>query len=446
MDFNLKWFKDCHGPSYSHRCFLLLFLILMPAATIIATSCSAHSHGFANYAQGAKATAMGGAFTAIADDPTANYYNPAGIAFMDGTQTMLGSTVFTSRRAAFRSRGSSNMPGITSGRTFRLERETNILPYMHITHSTEDGFGFGLSGYSMWGQSNSWPDHWEGRFAPGGLASEITSYRAQAVMAYAPNEKLSLAAGIYHEWIDLTMSQKLWVPMLMTELDYSLGADGSGLGWIAGALLRPHERLSLGASYRSGIRYDLNPVNIKIKPEMPALGIHGTKGRMRFATPGILNVGAALKWEKLTVAFDVYWTEWSVQDRIKVKFDQPILGNSKQVKDNNWKDTFTYGLGLEYAVNDHLRLRAGYIFDQSPVPSSTLDPMVFFGDSQLFCLGAGLKKGKLSGDFSYSRVVSKDRRFDNSSGDFPNPGGGRVTGYFRNSSLDIFIASLAYRF
>jgi long-chain fatty acid transport protein len=41
--------------------------------------------------QGAKAMGMGNAFAAQADDPSALYYNPTGIAFLKGTQVSLGS-------------------------------------------------------------------------------------------------------------------------------------------------------------------------------------------------------------------------------------------------------------------------------------------------------------------------------------------------------------------
>jgi len=433
--------------SIAEKFFLHLLFLMIPVFSIgFLLPSLVHGHGFANYAQGAKATAMGGAFTAIADDPTANYYNPAGIVFLEGTRVMLGSTVFTSKKGYFETAGVSKMPGVTQGDKFNVKRDTNILPFAHITHATSEGFGLGFSGYSMWGQQNAWPDDWEGRFLPGGLKAEIASYRAQAVIAYAPDEKVSFSVGGFYQWIDLHTSQRLWIPMLMSEFDYSLDGNDTGLGWIAGILYKPHENFSLGISYRSRVHHDLDSLDVKIKPEIPALGIHNTRGTMRFTTPAVLKMGTALSWEKLTVAFDVYWTEWSVQDRIRVRFDQPVLGVAEQVQDKKWNNTFTYGIGVEYAVTDYLNLRAGYIYDPSPVPSGTLDPMVFAGDSQLFCFGIGLEKGRFQTDFSYSKIISKDRRFDNRSGDLPNPGGQRVVGDFKNSSLDIFIASLVYRF
>ena len=57
---------------------------------------------------GARAEGMGGAFTAVADDPSAIYFNPAGIAFVKGTQLQMDSLVVV---GLFRFHPSSTPPG-----------------------------------------------------------------------------------------------------------------------------------------------------------------------------------------------------------------------------------------------------------------------------------------------------------------------------------------------
>lgn len=415
---------------------------------VITISCSSyvHAHGFANFAQGAKATAMGGAFTAIADDPTANYYNPAGIAYLPGTQALLSTTVFTSWDGQFESDGTSGMPGVTRGDSFSIKDDTNFLPALHLTHSFPGGVSIGLSGYSMWGQKTEWPDDWEGRFTPGGLKAEMQSYRTQAVVAYAPTKHISVAGGVFHEWLNLSMSQNIWAQLLATEFDYSIEGSSTGVGWVTGVLLRPVEHVSFGLSYRSHVQHTFDDLDIGISPDAPAFGIHDTRGSLDFTTPAVLNLGAAFTWEKWTLAVDACWTEWSAQDALHIKFKRPIFGNPDSTLQKNWRDTWTYGIGVEYAYSDMLKFRAGYIYDESPVPSDTLDPMVFSGDSQLFCLGVGVEKGNFQCDASYSRLMSADRSFDNPNGDFPNPGGHRVVGEFTHSGCDIFIVNIAYRF
>src|SRR5207237_4180256 len=64
---------------------LIPLVILMIAA-------SAFGSGFALFEQGAKAVAMGGAFAATADDPSAIFFNVAGLAQQRRTEVMAGGT------------------------------------------------------------------------------------------------------------------------------------------------------------------------------------------------------------------------------------------------------------------------------------------------------------------------------------------------------------------
>ncbi|MBW2186420.1 MAG: outer membrane protein transport protein, partial [Deltaproteobacteria bacterium] len=58
--------------------------------------------GFHIREQGAKAMGMANAFVAQADDPSAIFYNPAGIAFQSGTQVSLGVTVINVPETEFK--------------------------------------------------------------------------------------------------------------------------------------------------------------------------------------------------------------------------------------------------------------------------------------------------------------------------------------------------------
>ena len=55
---------------------LVLLAVFSPAA--------AQAAGFGIYEQGARAMGTAGAFTARADDPSAIYFNPAGLAHLEG--------------------------------------------------------------------------------------------------------------------------------------------------------------------------------------------------------------------------------------------------------------------------------------------------------------------------------------------------------------------------
>lgn len=66
---------------------------LLVAGVLILISCSlASGSGFLIYEHGAVAMGMAGAFVSIANNPTAIFYNPAGIAWLRGTQINIGGT------------------------------------------------------------------------------------------------------------------------------------------------------------------------------------------------------------------------------------------------------------------------------------------------------------------------------------------------------------------
>ena len=61
-------------------------LILLPGLTCYASGPATTGANFLKIGVGARATAMGGAFTAISDDGTALYWNPAGLAQIERTE------------------------------------------------------------------------------------------------------------------------------------------------------------------------------------------------------------------------------------------------------------------------------------------------------------------------------------------------------------------------
>ncbi len=67
---------------------------LLALANLIIFPGIAFSSGFFNGAQGAKAFSLGNAFVAQADDPSAIFFNPAGIVQLEGTQFSLVPALF----------------------------------------------------------------------------------------------------------------------------------------------------------------------------------------------------------------------------------------------------------------------------------------------------------------------------------------------------------------
>jgi long-chain fatty acid transport protein len=57
----------------------------------------------------------------------------------------------------------------------------------------------------------------------------------------------------------------------------------------------------------------------------------------------------------------------------------------------NWKDTNTYRIGITHEYSDALTLMAGYAYDETPVPDSTLGFELPDSDANLYSVGFSYK-------------------------------------------------------
>ena len=73
---------------------LLRLLVLCCYATAVMCTTPAWGASFALSENGAKAQSMGGAFVGQADDPSAVWYNPAGLVRQGGRSISLGANFF----------------------------------------------------------------------------------------------------------------------------------------------------------------------------------------------------------------------------------------------------------------------------------------------------------------------------------------------------------------
>ncbi|NLH95028.1 MAG: transporter, partial [Synergistaceae bacterium] len=74
--------------------------------------------------------------------------------------------------------------------------------------------------------------------------------------------------------------------------------------------------------------------------------------------------------------------------------------------------------GIEYAMNENLDLRVGYVIDPSPIPDETVDYIAPTNDRKLYSIGLGYRKGSWTYDFSYTYLDISPRDIQARPGDF----------------------------
>jgi long-chain fatty acid transport protein len=393
----------------------LLVLCLCAFASI------SFSAGFSNYTQGATATGMGGAFTAKADDPTAIFYNPAGITQIEGTRVLLGMTSISPKTTL-------EDPWKN---TWETEKETFLLPNFYLTHQLNDSWNLGLGVFSPYGLGRDWSGRKD--FVYRYLVREVTiqSIYVTPVVAYKLNDNWSIAAGAqwvrskveYQAAVDMTdiaaaLSEAMGTTITLDDSEMTLKGDNENGNWgysfgIHGKL----DRLSMGLSWRSkvGCGYDGNATFIvpesgygDVVDSMINDFFPDTKGLTSIDMPSSVALGIGYDiTERLYAGFDVVWFEWSSYESLDIDFEYEGLPDISQRKD--WKDVMSYRLGLHYDLTEQASIFGGFYYDETPVPDDTLDPILPDADRYSFQIGAGYDFGTIQVQGAYMFLQFRDR-------------------------------------
>ena len=112
---------------------------------------SAFGNGFRLPNQDPEAIARGNAFTATADNPSAIYYNPAGITQIEGQQVRAGVYLIST---------GVDFTSAANGNEYSPDSSFQPVPQLYYVNSPKDSqFSFGVGVYSPYGLSIDWGDN-----------------------------------------------------------------------------------------------------------------------------------------------------------------------------------------------------------------------------------------------------------------------------------------------
>jgi long-chain fatty acid transport protein len=347
---------------------------------------------FAVDEQGAAAMGRANAFSAQADDPSALFYNPAGIVQVDGTQVGLGTTLIAPA-TTFESQASNN--------TTDTESALFYPPTLYISHEFLPTIRTGLGVFVPFGLSTEWPGDWEGRYVT--TFSEINTIYLNPNVVWSATPSLHIAGGLTYVPSSVTLRSK--VPPL-PDSDMEIKADGDGWGYNLAVLAALPGRNNLGISFRSAVSVDYSGDTTVSPSGLP------DQVRSSLTFPPILTMGIAHHvTETLTLEADWQWVGWATVDKITIDFaGQPASGDS--VTPKNWENSSSLRLGVEREFERSV-VRGGYAYDMTPIPNETIDPSLADSDKQTFALGWGYRFRRASVDLAYMFIVSRDREVAN---------------------------------
>ncbi len=371
------------------------------SALITLVGGTALGSGFGLFEQGAKATAMAGAFAATADDPSAIFYNVAGIAQQRRAAVYLGGTTINFSNEFT---GDPNDPFASGSRGF-YKRHTFIPPNAYAIVPIGSNLTFGVGVMTPFGLRTNWAAPWIGRFASRDANIKVLSVEP-AIAWQSSSGNVAVGGGVEYRRAKVTLARNSGAinPFLGGHISdvasTFLTSDWkSKTGWNAGILFKPGT-WRLGASYRSSMTMNFKGnvtvtqilTGTPLDAVVPTLLPHNQGVTTSIPFPAIAAVGIASTaiptWD---IEFDVTHTTWSRFKELPVNFnDQPAFSF---VRPQNWKNTNSYRIGANKMVNAQWDVRLGALLDKNPQPVEAVSPLLPDADRLGATFGLGFHKG-----------------------------------------------------
>ncbi|HWA74684.1 MAG TPA: outer membrane protein transport protein [Polyangiaceae bacterium] len=333
------------------------------AIALLFLSARAQASGFHIDEQDARATGRAGAVTASARNASTIYYNPAGIAELEGLELEAGvSRVAPSAR--FRPSG--------GGRATSARDDVFYLPHAYASYRLQPSLAFGVGLNAPFGLSLSWPASSPGRAIVRDISLN-TLFIMPTVGVNLSRWARGLSLGVGVDLVPANVSLERDILFGSDVGTVALSATAFGVGGRAGLLYRPRglRQLSLGLTYRTPVKLSFSgtadfDAPAAYRASLPPDG----DARTKVTLPQTLDLGVAFapvpEWE---LELDANWLGWSSFDELALQLpaDQKIVAN------RDWRNTIALRVGTEYTYQKRWSGRLGFIWDQGPVPTKTLD-------------------------------------------------------------------------
>ena len=416
--------------------------LIAVAAALLATV-PAMASGFSIFEQSAKASGQAGAWVARADDAAANWYNPAALVKLEGTQVQFGfnyidiggDTSFTLGNDAV-AIGTAGLLGVTvtPGQVFESESNLALPSHLYFTGHLNEKWAFGVGMTVPFGLVTEWTD------IPVTLVSEkadLMTLNINPNLAYKINEGWSIAFGLDYLYADIKQFSRFVpipadpdrAPIPAGTFRADLCGTGDDIGWNL-ALHYGGPDWSLGVTYRSQVSPDIDG-----QTEITGVPIPSQKGSTTLDLPDQAAIGIAYTGlPNFDLEFDMSWAGWSSFRTLEVDLESGVLPDIVQAE--NWTDTVAFRIGAAWKFAEAHEIRAGVVRDQNPIPTSTLRPSIPDADRTGLSFGYGFAGKKFYFD-GYGMMLKFDDRI--SSGTFaaatPTPYDGVLDGEYKSKVL-----------
>lgn len=427
------------------------------APILAAIACSmpalAHAGGFYVPEVGPRAVGMAGAVVADPRDGSAIFHNPAGLAGQAGTQVQVAGSMFFGNVQFYRA--PVDDPNTGNRIDFAKVQNTNKIGGAPLLAISSDfgvrNLAVGIGVYAPFGAGLEFPE-------TGAQRHILTSVHLRTIyvtptIAYRFFERLSLGVGLSYVYSDLAIDQVNAVPFVTgdpeqyPDPDPALegttqlrGRDPASFSATIGLRFNDlAERFSFGASVMVPTTLKLQGKatirNAQITPlldaetneELQPAGQRKDDMRVFYPLPLVVRLGAAVRLhERVLVELDYNFQRWKTFDTLTVEFAHhhellPTPGAFMYdvVLEPRWQNSHTVRLGMDAMPFDPLRvpfsLRAGVLYDQSPIPDRNFDVLAPDSDKVGVSIGVGYdfrlgRRVRLAAEAGFMHLFFRERK------------------------------------
>lgn len=441
-----------------------LAVSLVPGALLVCGQ--AHAAAFALLEQSANRLGTAFAGTAVGQDVTAMFFNPAALANLDSSEfaVVLSGIKVSSE---FRNFGGSNAASLQAlGTNGGDAGGWNAVPVAYGAFKISDPLTFGIGVNVPFGLKLDYASDWIGRYQA--LKSEIQTINVNPALSWQIAENFVFGIGLnyqkmqaeltnatnYSAAIAAASSGAVVVPGL--EGHTRLRGDDSDTGWNAGFQLLPTPTTRIGFGYRSAMEYRVEgsvvftpPTTSGTNPALdgviaalsqPGAPFQSGAATVKLKLPDSATFSVAQQIGTVELSADVAWTNWSTVQELRVlRPTGELVSNTPEL----WRDTWRVALGASVALNDAWTVRAGVAHDESPVPNSTRTARLPDAERTWAAVGFQWKTQSWTVDAGYAHLFSDDVRLDQ---DDSNSSLFALLNGQQASSVDIVSVQLSYRF
>ncbi len=353
---------------------------------------SAHADGYRNPPPTAAGIGKSGVNRVFVDDASAISYNSANLTTIEGGSFVVDNTLAHTEN-------SYNNPLNPAGNVDSKD-EWVLLPSLYASTPVGDnGMVLGLGITTPYGQGLEWAaaDVFDPVAPVSIYQAELMLININPTVAFKISDRISvgLGANIYYSELELNA---------LSAAGDEIKAEGDdvGFGGNIGVTWQMTDRQRVALTYQSEV--DLNyEGDLSVTP---GILLTSSSFGLGVTYPNILAAGYGVELtDDIRIEANVEWLEWSSS-----KTQVADLGvNGSIPMPQNWENTFTFGVGGEWQVNENWTLRSGYAFIETPIPDATLSPILPDADRHALSFGLGYETGAHAFDVAYTFSFYDDR-------------------------------------